>query len=315
MKAAYVRAPFQFAIRVVEAGAPGDDEVLVDVRSCGVSGTDQEAARVSAREWRPFGHEVAGVVAAVGRRVTDLKIGQKVLSGASEATGPAGGFAELTIVPAPSVVPFEGISFTAAALVSTLGVALELVEAAGIRIGDDVLVVGAGAVGLMALRLARSRGARRLWVAQRTGARRRQDLALEMGADEILPVEEDTRWVWSFPRGGVDRVIVTSPPSVLPHALRICRDEGTVAFVGTGYGESSRVEIDATDFRCRGLTLRGTRGARPELLGRCVDLIRGGMINAERLVSHTFQLEELPQAFRILRDDRQNRVKLVMVKD
>jgi L-iditol 2-dehydrogenase len=216
---------------------------------------------------------------------------------------------------ATELVPFDGISFTAAALVGPLGVALALVTAADVALGDDVLVMGTGAIGLMAIRLAKARGAHRVFAAQRSGARRRLELAQELGADVLIHPDEVRLVDHPFPRGGVDRVLVTTPPALIGSAVRVCRNGGVIAYAGAGCGEQARITIDGNRFRERGLALRGTGNPDVSAYRRCVDLIRAGVLDAERLVSHTFLLEEIPQAFRIMSDDRQNRVKLVMVKD
>jgi L-iditol 2-dehydrogenase len=337
LKAAYVRAPFQFQIRDVDLGKMGDEDILVDVRACGVCGGDLEAARRGATEWQPFGHEVAGVVVAVGSRATNVTPGQKVVleSGTFDRfsrrsrdgrvdldnTGPSFwnrgplGFSERMIVPREVAVPFDSISFTSAALVEPLGVAFDLVKTADVGLGDDVLVLGTGAIGLMALRLARVRGARRLYAAQRSGARRRIELAREMGADEVIITDETRLADVRFPRGGVDRVLVTAPPRTIPEALSVTAYGGTVAFIGIEQGDGARISFDANDFHFRKLQLRSSFASPALYLPTCIELLQAGIVQAERLVSHTFQIDEIPQAFRIMRDDRQNRVKLVMVKD
>lgn len=337
MRAAYVKSPFQFQIREVELRPPSEGEILVDVRACGVSGTDMEAARAGATDWQPMGHEVAGVVAATGRAAANVRPGQKVVlengtfdrfsrlsrngrvdldsAGPSYGAEPSLGFSDRIVVPCEVAVPFEGISFTAAALVGSLGVALDLVNVGEIGIGDDVLVIGIGAVGLMALRLARLRGARRIYAAQRSGARRRLELAKEMGADEVILNDEVGLADYRYARGGVDRVLVTAPPRLIPEALAVTNVGGIVAFVGMEPEAGKLVSFDAGQFLSRKLQLRSSRVSPSLRLPTCIDLIQSGSVNVEKLVSHTFQIEEIPQAFRIMRDDRQNRVKLVMVKD
>jgi L-iditol 2-dehydrogenase len=337
MRAAYVKAPFQFQIRDVELRAPSDEEIVVDVRACGVSGSDLEAAAATATDWMPLGHEVAGVVAAAGRKTANVRPGQKVVlesrtfdrfsrlsrngrvdldsAGPSYGMERSMGFADRMVVPREVAVPFDGISFTAAALVGPLGVALDLVNAGEIGIGDDVLVLGTGAVGLMAIRLARLRGARRIYAAQRSGARKRLELAAEMGADEVILNDEVRLADYPYARGGVDRVLVTAPPRVIPEALAVTNVGGIVAFIGMETGAGGLVSVDANLFHRRQLQLRASRVSPSLCLPTCIELIQSGSVNAERLVSHTFQIEEIPQAFRIMRDDRQNRAKLVMVKD
>ena len=62
MKAAYVKAPFQFQIREVELPEPGPNDVLLSIKASGICGTDLHIARTEAGDWQPFGHEIVGLV-------------------------------------------------------------------------------------------------------------------------------------------------------------------------------------------------------------------------------------------------------------
>ena len=77
MKQGFLKAPFLVEIRDVELNAPGADEVLLDIKACGVCGSDVNAAQASAA-YHPFGHELAGIVEAVGSHVTNVHVGDGV---------------------------------------------------------------------------------------------------------------------------------------------------------------------------------------------------------------------------------------------
>ena len=183
-KAWYVKAPFEFELREGELGEIRDDEVLIRVKACGICGTDMTSAKMTATEWEAIGHEISGVVVRKGARVSHVAEGASVTLETSTYCrncelcrdgrydlcnkGPSFwgrnfsmGFAEYIVAPMEVVVPFEGLSFAVASLAEPLGVAVDLTEVVDIRMGDDVLVVGLGPIGLMALRLAKLRGARR----------------------------------------------------------------------------------------------------------------------------------------------------------
>ena len=74
MKAAYLKAPYQFEVRDVELREIKDTEVIVDVKACGFCGHDNILASYQAKEWEPFGHEFSGVVEKVGKLVTNVKV-------------------------------------------------------------------------------------------------------------------------------------------------------------------------------------------------------------------------------------------------
>jgi L-iditol 2-dehydrogenase len=136
-----------------------------------------------------------------------------------------------------------------------------------------------------------------------------------MGADEVILTDECKLTDARYARGGVDRVLLTAPPRLIPEALAVTNVGGNVAFIGIEPGSGATISFDANNFHFRKLQLRASFASPALYFPTCIDLIRAGIVNAEKLVSHTFQLEEIPQAFRIMRDDRPNRVKLVMVRD
>ena len=78
MKAAYVKSPYQFEIREFEDQTIGDDKIRVKIKACGICGTDLHTAATEAKDWRPLGHEIAGIVEQVGSHVDNVKPGQEI---------------------------------------------------------------------------------------------------------------------------------------------------------------------------------------------------------------------------------------------
>jgi threonine dehydrogenase-like Zn-dependent dehydrogenase len=337
MKAAYVKAPYQFQIRDVALRDLGEDEAIVKVKACGVCGTDVSTAATEATDWQPFGHEIAGVVETVGRRVHNVKVGDTVVleSGTFDRycancrngrvdlcnTGPnywlkgPMGFAESVLVPKECLVPFTGMSFKEAALIEPLGVALDLVYAADIKINDDVLVIGLGPIGLMALRLARACGARKIYAAELSAAKRRIDLAKAFGADEIILTDQVNLVEYPYARKGVERVLVTAPPRLIPPALKVTNVGGILAFIGIEYGPNAAITFDANEFHFKKLQLRASFASPALYFPRCIELVQSGVIDAQSMVSHTFALADIAVAMTTLRDDRATTVKAVMLGD
>lgn len=337
MKAAYVKAPFQFDVREMSLRDITDEEVLVRIRACGVCGTDMATAASEAREWQPFGHEISGVVEKVGSRVRTVKAGDSVVleSGTFCRTcddcrngrvdlcnngpnywlkGPMG-FSQYIIAPREMAIPFSGLTHEAAALVEPLGVAIDLVKTAEIGLGHHVLVVGVGPIGLMALALARMQGASRIVASSPSRSRRRIELARQLGADEVILSDHGGAAAHAFPRGGADRVLVTAPPSALPAAIDAARVGGVVAFIGIEYGPRATVSFDANAFHFRKLQLRASFAGPALYFPMALDLIRTGRIDAAALVSHHFGLDDIAAGFAALRDDKSTAVKGVMVNE
>ena len=204
-------------LRIEDVPKPevGPGEVLVEVAACGVCGSDLHFYREGFpyTDDRPvtLGHESAGTVIETGEGV-DLPVGTDVALGPhtpcldcpycesalynlcrnmNEMSARPGGFAERTVESAGTVVPLpEGLSVEDAALAQPLSVGLHAVRESPLGLGDSALVVGAGPIGLGAVRFARSAGADPIFVSEPNDSRR--SIAREFGADVLIdPTEED----------------------------------------------------------------------------------------------------------------------------
>ncbi|SFI80850.1 L-iditol 2-dehydrogenase [Paenibacillus sp. UNC496MF] len=337
-KAWYAKAPFQFELREGELGAIGEDEVLIRVKACGICGTDMTSVKSAAAGWEAIGHEIAGVVVEAGARVGHVGAGASVTLETSTFCrtcewcrdgrydlcnkGPSFwgrrfsmGFAEYVVAPKEVVVPFEGLSFAVASLVEPLGVAVDLTETVDIRMGDDVLVLGLGPIGLMALRLAKLRGARKIYAAARSHSVKRIETALAFGADEIIYTDKTPLETYEFERGGVDRVLVTAPPQTIPPAFKAARTGGVIGFIGIEYGAGASISFDANEFHFKKLQLRASHATPALYFPKCIELLKSGAVDGDALISHTFALGEFPDAMKALRDDRGSAIKMVMVNE
>ena len=189
------------------------DEILVRVAACGICGSDVHGYDGSTGRQIPpivMGHEAAGVVEAVGSKVSSVAIGDRVTFDSTISCGEcgfctageinlcdhrqvmgvscaefrrAGAFAEFVAVPARVVyrLPDE-LSFPEAAMLEAVSVALHAVRLSGIQAGETGLVIGAGMIGLLTLQAARAAGLSRVLVADVD--RSRLELAKNCGADE-----------------------------------------------------------------------------------------------------------------------------------
>lgn len=338
MKAAYLKAPNLFEVRDVQLRTPAADEVVLDVKACGFCGHDKILAAYAADEWQPFGHELCGVVVQTGSDVKRLKIGDRVavetsmfdpradvtLNGHPELSmsGPgymgasenALGFAEYTVVKEALCVPYDGIPDAEACFLEPMGVAADLVLTADIRLGNDVLVMGCGAIGLMALQMAKRSGARKVYAAERRKNVKKAELALKFGADEVIYTDETDLGDYPFDKGGVDRVLVTTPPSTIDIATRVCNIGGIVAFLGISYGEAEVVSFNSNIVHGRKLQIRGSNAVPALYFPQCIDLMKAGMVQVAPMITHRFQLEEVPEGIRAFLEESADAVKAVMVR-
>lgn len=331
-RSAWLKAPWLTELRTIElADPPPADWVRLRVEACGVCGTDVTAAR-QYRDWKPFGHEIAGVVEAVAPDVKNVRPGDRVALESGSACGrcelcrnargdlcrkapgfwgqPAMGFSERMLVPAVCCVPYTGLTPAVACLTEPAGVAYDLVRVAGVTLGDRVCVVGPGPIGLMAIAIARAAGAREIVCLGRAASRCRLELAAALGARvvpfaSVLPDAPELRRAF-------DHVLMTAPVACLPPALAYLDYEGKLTYVGIGEGDA-RVTFDANDFHFRKLQLRASFAAPAAFFPRVLGLIQSGQLPAARIISHRFALDEIGAALATLRDRKDEVVKVVVL--
>jgi L-iditol 2-dehydrogenase len=299
VRQAVLTEPRRFTIAEAPLPAVGPGEVLLRVAACGVCASEldiyQGLAGHAVYPWAP-GHEVSGVVERVADGVATPRPGDPVAVWVT-----AGGYGEYVAVPA-------GYCFSAGdlplelALGEPLACAVNAVELAGIALGDDVLIVGAGFMGQLICRLVQLRGPRRVIVADpRDDARARSAAAGATAtvdpATQPLPeaVAELTDGV------GADVAIeITGAQAALEVIGRCTRMSGTLVIAGYHQGAPRQVplaewnwnafRIANAHFRDVPTILRGMRAG--------MRLVTSGRISLDGLVTHRFPLATIDQAFR-----------------
>jgi len=341
MRAAFVKAPYQFQIREIPVPKVKDGWALVQVKACGICGTDVHIAHYTdhkltptkATRWQGFGHEIAGIVAKVGRGISHVKEGDTVVlesgsycgvcdlcrNGRSDLCnqGPnfwnneSMGFADYILASRESLVPFQGLSFEVASLAEPLGVAIDMTYTADIRLGDEVLALGLGPIGLMAIPLARRLGAAAIYAVNRSGGKR-AELAQQYGADHVVLTSQTPLEKNKFRKGGVDRALVSASASAVLEAIPLMNYGGIIAYIGIEYGPGATLHFDANDFHFRKLQLRASHAAPALYFPECLQLLKDGHVDGQALISHIFPLEEIEQAMTLLRDRREEVLKVII---
>jgi L-iditol 2-dehydrogenase len=333
MLAALVKTPFQF--RSVEVPIPQvkDDWALVKVEACGICGTDMHYARHLATDWQGFGHEIAGVIVQAGRGVKTVKEGDRVVlesgsycgvcercrNGRSDLCNNAPnfwrnetmGFAEYILAPKECLVPYDGLTPEVACLSEPVGVALDMVRVADIALGDEVLVLGLGPIGLMSIPMARMRGAARIYAVNRSGGRRAQ-AARTLGADKIISTVETPLNEVGFRKGGVDRALVSASVAAIGEAMPVMNYGGIIAFIGIEYGDGSTISFDANEFHFKKLQLRASHAAPALYFPTVLQLLKDEHVNGSTLISHVMPLEKIGEAMALVRDCREEVIKVVV---
>ncbi len=322
----------QSIVNVEEIPIPdiGPGEILVRVEACGICHTDLKKIEHNLLEPpRIYGHETAGVVAAVGAGVTQFRRGDRVVAfhhipcgncfycerkffaqcsvykkvGITAGFEPAGGgFAQYVRVMDWIVsrgvekIP-DHVSFERATLVEPLNTCLKAVAQCDPQPGDLVLVMGQGPIGLMFTMLAHRTGAR--VVATDTIGERRA-IAARCGAEIAWdPRSVDvTAQVKKLTGGrGADLVMVAaSVPGIVQHAIA-CSRPGARILLFAQTSSTERVEASGADLCVGERTLFGCYSASVDLQKESTDLVFGGDLPLDELISHRLPLVKIRSGF------------------
>ncbi|MDH7601791.1 MAG: alcohol dehydrogenase catalytic domain-containing protein [Armatimonadota bacterium] len=329
-----MKAPYKVEIRNLPVREPGHDEAVVRIRACGICGTDVHIARKCAGDWSTIGHEIAGEVERVGTHVTRVRPGDKVMienctfcgvcsnckNGSVEKCSSwltlddQPGAAEYITIREKSLHVFDDLPFEHVVLTEPLGVALDVTQLAEIPLNSNVCVMGPGPIGLMAVRIAKLKGAKNVILVGNSHSVRRLQVGREMGADEIVHADTCSVVDWfrtHFPQG-VDRVIVTSPPKTLLDAVKIAGFGGIVSYIGIDFGGEELVTFDVNEVHFKRLQIRASHAVPNLMFPIAIDLLKNRIVEPEKLVSHVFPLESASEALLCAGEDKANAVKVVL---
>jgi L-iditol 2-dehydrogenase len=341
MKVAVYHGPKD--IRVEEAPTPkiGEYEALVEMRACGVCGSDLMDWYLSGRAPLVLGHEPAGTIARKGYRVKGFEAGDRVfvhhhvaclkchycLRGDytlckqfQETNIEPGGFSEYFRVPALNLevdtlkIP-DGMSFDEATLIEPIGCCLRAMKKCGLQAGDSVAVIGAGVTGIIHLMLSKLLGASKTIVSDPFDFR--LDAARRFGADVVVnPEDEDAVTVAKAETDGrgVDLAVVTAPSlQAYDTAMSVCRRGGTVCvFAPTTPDSTMRVRPKELFFS--ELRLVPSYSTSHVETREALELMKSGKLRVRDLITHRFAIEDAAEAFRTAREGKEN-LKVIVFRE
>lgn len=335
MRAAVFRGAGE-PLRVEEVDDPilEEREILVRVEACGACHSD---LHVMKEEFVPLdagqilGHEVSGRVAAFGpacRNPLNLREGDPVVvswiasCGACRecargeenlcrflempglTPGRQGGLAELLAVPEHTVVPLpESVPLdTASVLSCAYGTCFHALRDRGaLRAGESLAVFGCGGLGLAAIQLAATFGAGEIVAVDLLETKLR--MAVDLGATHVVnaaktdPVDDILEHT---DQRGVDLVLEATPEPQLRSSLEVARRGGRVVVIGL-HPLGTRMPLDMMGFSMYNLTLLACLGYSPRRdLSPLVDLVATGRLDPSRIVSRSFSLDEVNDAYAAL---------------
>jgi L-iditol 2-dehydrogenase len=282
----------------VDRPAPATGETLVRVVTAAICATDRKLATLGGPAPVTLGHELAGRLddgRAVGVH-PDIGCGtcrfcragfeNRCPDRISIGIDRDGGLAEWVAVPEHQTLPLDGVPLELSPVLEPLACCLHAVRTLDVRPDDPALVVGAGAMGILAMWVLQQAGAR-VAVSQRSPVRRA--LAAELGADVVLGPDGSASAALGVP----PRVAIVTAPGVEPlvWALDEVAVGGAVhAFAGTPSG----APIDANVIHYRHLRLVGSTGSALADYRRALELAASGRIRLENLPTSTVALDEVP---------------------
>lgn len=330
MRAVVLSGPNQFAPAEIEKPQIGPDEILLEMKAAAICGTDMRILTgkktKGVRYPSVIGHEFCGVIAEVGADVKGYEVGEKVvvanvipchhcsscLRGRTNACLDRkaigyefdGGFEEYIRIPSicienGNVVKLpEYMSYQAGALIEPLSCCIRGLKNAGTGFNDDVLIVGAGPIGLFHLQLSKIAGARKVIVSEPNEQRRK--VALELGADLVVdPTKEDLPAIVDRETNGqgMDVIVMAiGVPALVNSTLKLCKRGGTVnlfaGFAGTG---ESTVEVNTIHYN--EINVNGSTAYKLEDYLAAAEMIKSGKIDADKIVTHRFKIEDFQKAY------------------
>lgn len=318
---------------------PGPGEVVVRIRSCGFCATDYKAIKGIRRNVKfPFipGHEPSGTVARVGPSVSRWKQGDDVIvqpSGfcgfcadcragnthycrhafVTGGDGPddvrPGAFAEYMKTNESSIFAKpSAISFDAAAVTEPLSGAWKgVVQKSEMRLGDDVVVVGVGGIGLLCLMVARAAGAGRLIAVDTSDYALKNALAL--GATHVVnPKKEDAKKrIYEVIPDGPDVVVEAAGPIDAVKLMVALLRRGTRWNV-FGITTHEKFELDGGLAHFLEARMDASFGTTPLAMTMAIRLMERGLVDTARIISHRFALADIHKAVDVMGSPEHNKV-------
>ena len=319
-------------LRDVSCPPVSAEQVLFKVEACGICGTDINAILCGSEEYVQVGHEVAGrVVQSDGTvsptpsvlesssacgRCANCRNGEPELCTEIRSffSAPFFGLAEYMTAPEISVLEYDGLSPEVACLSEPLGVALDLCTVAEIGPRSIVLVAGLGPIGLMAVRLAKLAGAAKIYASTFSQREKRNALAREFGADELL-FEDEIPLAKRKLDPAPDRILSTVPPSFVGGCVAPAARGAIVPYIGVGHGETDQIQFPANEFHFKKMQLRSSFASPALRTPAALELLRSGRVDGEKLISHRFPLSDAAEAIRVACFDKDAAIKVVVVPE
>ncbi len=312
-------------IRVEEVALPqiGETDVLIKVKYCGVCGTDYhiysgDGGAFAVTPPLIMGHEFSGIIEKIGSKVKRVKVGDLVTIDPNHMCGECyycknkmeqfcenvigygttkdGGFAQYCVVCEKQVFQYkEGMDALTASMTEPVSCCLHGIDLCNIKVGDEVLVIGGGPIGLIMLQLARIAGASKIILSEPIAGKR--ELGIRMGADlAIDPQKEDVQAILKANCKNIDVVIeCVGNVNTIENAIQWAGKGATVMMFGlTGPETAINVKPDVVFKKELKIT---SSFINPYTFERSIAILESGKLNVTDLISDIVELEDCIKVF------------------
>ena len=338
MRALILEKPFRVSLRDLPKPTPSEGEALVRVLSAGICGSEIHAYHGKHAKRIPpavMGHEVCGVVEGLGAGASGPTPGTRVVVLPQRACGGchwclhgmpnlcdakvmlgetswAGGYAEYFTTPVELLYPIaEEVPDDVATLVEPLSVAVHAVRRSGIGLGDKVLVMGAGAIGLTTVLAARQAGAGTVLTTDLFDYN--LDRAREAGATHCLNVRDTdpVKLALEISEGlGLDAAFMAADaPNLFDQAVRSVRKQGSITLIAM-FPEPRTVNLQMP--KAMEHVIQGSLTFTPEDFQIALDTLQRSQENVRTVITHRLSLEQGQRAFELVDKHSEDLVRVVL---
>ena len=328
------------ALARVPVPEPGPGEVQIKIHKTAICGTDvhiyqwNEWSRQHVHVGQTIGHEYVGEISALGDGVTGLKIGQKVSGEGHITCGHCrnchtgniqwckdtvsvgvdrdGAFAEYVCIPATNVIIIdESLPEDVVAFFDAFGNATHTALMFNL-VGEDVLITGAGPIGVIAVGICKYAGARRVVITDMNEYR--LDLARKMGADAAVNIGkmdlEEVMHEQGLVEGFDVGLEMSGSGAALKQMLTVMRNGGKISLLGLGNGP---INLDMNLIIGKGLTLQGIYGRKMDNWHQMSYMVQGGL-DLTPVITHRFKYTDFEKGFAAMHSGNSGKVVLDWTK-
>lgn len=332
MKAAVFYAKEDLRIEDREIPKAYGDKVLIKIKACGICGTDMhifdgDEGAAPTPAGTTLGHEFSGEVVEIGEMVHGIKVGDKVCVDPNKlcnecsfckdgighfcdnmvgiGTTVDGGFAEYCLVPMSQVYKFEkDISFAEAAMTEPVACCLHGIDMCNVNVGDTVLVIGGGMIGLIMLQLASLKGAATLVLVE--PIKEKREHALKLGADIVIdPINENVSEILAKNNVGRINTVIecVGKTATIEQAISLSGKYSTVMMFGLTR-PNDEIKIKPFEIFKKEIVLKASF-INPYTQSRALKLIESKKIDVSSMIYKQISVEELPSVL----SDKKERAK------